>query len=138
MQKYKMLVLLNELCATSRSRSIGHLSHDDCCHLVTKLCPTLSRPHGLQPTRLLCPWDFPGKNTGLGCHFLLQGIQRLDARLQNWQVDSLPLRHKGGLPMIVIGSVCCHLALHFPFTHYIVLYCFSSLHIWETFCSSDN
>ena len=32
------------------------------------------QPHGLQPTRLLCPWDFPGKNTGVGCHFLLQGI----------------------------------------------------------------
>ena len=31
-----------------------------------------SRPHGTQPTRLLCPWDFPGKNTGVGCHFLLQ------------------------------------------------------------------
>ena len=31
-------------------------------------------PHGLQPTRLLCPWDFAGKDTGLGCHFLLQGI----------------------------------------------------------------
>ena len=30
--------------------------------------------HGLQPTRLLCPWDSPGKNTGAGCHFLLQGI----------------------------------------------------------------
>ena len=26
------------------------------------------------PTRLLCPWDFPGKNAGVGCHFLLQGI----------------------------------------------------------------
>ena len=32
------------------------------------------QPHGLQAARLLCPWDFPGKNTGLGCHFLLQGI----------------------------------------------------------------
>ena len=31
-------------------------------------------PHGLQPTRLLCSWDFPGKGTGVGCHFLLQGI----------------------------------------------------------------
>ena len=30
--------------------------------------------HGLYPTRLLCPWDSPGKNTGVGCHFLLQGI----------------------------------------------------------------
>ena len=28
-------------------------------------------PHGLQPTRLLCPWDFPGKCTGVGCHCLL-------------------------------------------------------------------
>ena len=27
-----------------------------------------------RPTRLLCPWDFPGKNTGVGCHFLLQEI----------------------------------------------------------------
>ena len=31
-------------------------------------------PHGLQSTRLLCPWDFPGKDTGVGCHFLLQWI----------------------------------------------------------------
>ena len=29
------------------------------------------RPHRRQPTRLLCPWDSPGKNTGVGCHFLL-------------------------------------------------------------------
>ena len=36
-----------------------------------QLCPTL-RPHRRQPTRLPCPWDSPGKNTGVGCHFLLQ------------------------------------------------------------------
>ena len=30
------------------------------------------RPHRQQPTRLLCPWDSPGQNTGVGCHFLLQ------------------------------------------------------------------
>ena len=34
-------------------------------------CPNL-RLHRWQPTRLLCPWDSPGKNTGVGCHFLLQ------------------------------------------------------------------
>ena len=33
------------------------------------------RPHGLQPTRLLRPWDSPGKNTGVGCHFLLQCVE---------------------------------------------------------------
>ena len=32
------------------------------------------QPHGLQPARLLCPWNSPGKNTGVGCHSLLQGI----------------------------------------------------------------
>ena len=32
------------------------------------------RPHELQPARLLCPWDFPCKNTRVGCHFLFQGI----------------------------------------------------------------
>ena len=30
------------------------------------------QPHRWPPTRLLCPWDSPGKNTGVGCHFLLQ------------------------------------------------------------------
>ena len=42
------------------------------------------RPHELQPSRLLCPWDSPGKNTGEGCHFLLQEIfptQRLNLSL---------------------------------------------------------
>ena len=32
------------------------------------------RPHGLQPTRLLLPWDFPGKSTGVGCHCLLRRL----------------------------------------------------------------
>ena len=32
------------------------------------------RPHGLQPTRLLRPWDFPGKSTGVGCHCLLRSF----------------------------------------------------------------
>ena len=33
------------------------------------------QPHRRQPNRLLCPWDSPGKNTGEGCHFLLQCIK---------------------------------------------------------------
>ena len=47
--------------------------HNPRC-LVTKPCLALSLPRGLSPTRLLCPWDFPGKNTRVGCHFFLQGI----------------------------------------------------------------
>ena len=41
--------------------------------LVAQLYLTL-RPNGLYPTSLLCPWDSPGKNTGMGCHSLLQKI----------------------------------------------------------------
>ena len=40
------------------------LSHFSCVHSV--------QPHRQQPTRLPHPWDSPGKNTGVGCHFLLQ------------------------------------------------------------------
>ena len=44
-----------------------------CMHIKSlQSCPTLHDPHGLQSTRLLCPWDSPGKNTGVGCRFLLQ------------------------------------------------------------------
>ena len=56
------------------------------------------RPHGLYLTRLLCPWDSPGKNTGVGCHFLLWvnfPTQGPKPRLLNWQVDSLVLNHLG-------------------------------------------
>ena len=46
---------------------------------------------------LLCPWDSPGKNTGMGCHFHPQGIFPTEGRnphllrLLHWQVGSLPL-----------------------------------------------
>ena len=57
-------------------------------------------PHRLQPVRLLCPWSFPGKNTRVGCHFLLQGIFPTERpnlhllRLLHWQAGSLPLSHR--------------------------------------------
>ena len=53
------------------------------------------------PTRLLYPWDFPGKNTGVGCHFLLQGISLTQGLnpcllcLLHWHVGSLPLSPLG-------------------------------------------
>ena len=55
----------------SRSSSNDGLRVPACS--VAQLCSTLC-PRGLKPTRLLCPWDSPGKNTGVGCHFLLQEI----------------------------------------------------------------
>ena len=56
------------------------------------------RPHGPYPARLLCPWIFPGKNTRVGCHFLVQGIsltQELNLCLLHWQAGSLSLNHQG-------------------------------------------
>ena len=44
-----------------------------CARSVTR-SPVTLRPRGLEPARLLCPWHSPGGNTGVGCHFLLQGI----------------------------------------------------------------
>ena len=45
-----------------------------CCYCccVTSVVSDSVRPHRWQPTRLPRPWDSPGKNTGVGCHFLLQ------------------------------------------------------------------
>ena len=48
-----------------------------CAFMHAKLlqsCLTLCDPHGSQPSRFLCPWDSPSKNTGVGCHALLQRI----------------------------------------------------------------
>ena len=39
------------------------------------------QPQGLQPARLLCPWNSPGKNTGVSCYFLLQGHNELTQNL---------------------------------------------------------
>ena len=71
---------------------------DPLTHLCACSVPSNSwQPHGLQPARLLCPQDSLGKNTGMGCHFLLQGIfltQRSNwclLHLLHCQVDSLPL-----------------------------------------------
>ena len=67
-------------------------------HAHAQSSDSATPPHGLQPTRLLCPGDFPGKSTGVGCYFLLQGIfltQRWNLCLLHWQADSLPSRHLG-------------------------------------------
>ena len=59
------------------------------------------RLHGLKPARLLCPWEFSGKNIGVGCHFLLWGIFPTQEsnlcllHLLHWQADSLPLAPPG-------------------------------------------
>ena len=66
-----------------------------CVHACSVMSNSL-QPHGLKPTNLLCPWDFPSKHTGVWCLFLLQGTfqtQRWDriACLQHEKAGSLSL-----------------------------------------------
>ena len=58
---------------------------------VAQSRPTCCRPHGLWSSRLLCPWDFSGKNAGAGCHFLPQGIF-LTQGLNPWLLSLLQCR----------------------------------------------
>ena len=64
--------------------------------LVAQSCPTPCDPMGCS-----LPWDFPGKHTGVDCHFLLQGIFPTQGsnscllHLLHWQADSLPLSYQG-------------------------------------------
>ena len=56
------------------------------------------RPHGLQFARIFCPWNSPGKNTGVGCHIILQGIfptQGLNLGLLDCRQMPYHLRHWG-------------------------------------------
>ena len=71
------------------------------CVCVCSVVSDTLRPQGLQLARLLCPWNFPGKNTGVGCYFLLQGIFPTQGsnphllRLLQWQMGSVGLYHLG-------------------------------------------
>ena len=55
--------------------------------ICAQSCPT-QRSYGLQPARLHCPWNSPGKHTGVGCHFLLQGV----FLIQGWNLRLLHCR----------------------------------------------
>ena len=60
----------NSPCLSRRETSVPALSQHVCYAMLSHF--SCVRPHRRQPTRLLHPWDSPGKNTGVGCHFLLQ------------------------------------------------------------------
>ena len=65
---------------------------------VSHLAISTLQPHGLQPARLLCPWDAPVKNTGVGSHSLLQGIfstPRIKPGSPPWQAESLQSEPSG-------------------------------------------
>ena len=70
------------------------------------IVPDSSRPHGLQPTRLLCPWDFPGKSTGVGCHCLLHWSHYFMANRWGNNGNSERLYVLGS--KITADGDCCH------------------------------
>ena len=72
------------------------------CRVLSVFCLVVSDSlwcHELYPARLLCVWDFPGKNTGVGCRFLLQGILLTQAGIEHGsptlQANSLPSEPPG-------------------------------------------
>ena len=77
-------------------------THTDCVHVWVHTQVQLFATPWTVATRPLCPWYFPGKNTGAGCHFLLQGIfltqgwiKPASLEFQHWQAGSLPFCHLG-------------------------------------------
>ena len=81
----------------------------------------LQRPHGLQPTRLLHPWDFPGKSTGVGCHCLLRNyVPESSKKVRNpmyllyvWERQPAMYQIFISLPLGLI-LIECHLPPCFP------------------------
>ena len=69
---------------TRHCRSPRVWGHRCPCMLSCLVVPDSRQPHGLWPARLLCPWDSPGKNTGVGCHFILEGF--FSTQGSNWHL----------------------------------------------------
>ena len=80
-----------------------------CVCVCTRLVVSDSlQPQGLYPARLLCPWNSPGKDIGVGCHALLQGIfptQGSEPEYPTLQVDPLLSEPPGNLRNTGVGSL---------------------------------
>ena len=79
------------------------------CVFFSQLCLIFLQPYGLQPARLLCPWNSPGENTGVGCVFLLQvlGVRFGSPPLQ---ADSSP-RVPPGKPEVKIEVIIIYMGM---------------------------
>ena len=77
------------------------------------------RPHGLQPSRLLHPWDFPGKSTGVGCHCLLHLPAEAQGKPKNTEVGSLTLLQQIFLTQeLNVGLLHCRRILYQGSPHF--------------------
>ena len=88
------------------------------------------QPHGLWPARLLWPWNFSGKDIGVGWHFLLQGIfltQGSNLHLLHWKADSLSLLYLNTFGIHRIFN----LFFYPPFLHHhclVIFFSFNNLY----------
>ena len=73
------LIKSSKLCVSS---PLGVYVPQEQVHVQSLSCVQLLQLHGLYPARLLCPCDFPGKNTGVDCHFLLLRIYLLNPGIE--------------------------------------------------------
>ena len=69
-----MCITLNEgkMSTIGEKFSKVHVNLQVCCVSEHSVVFHSLQPLGLWPARLLCPWNYPGRNIGVGCHFLLQ------------------------------------------------------------------
>ena len=89
---HQVVIGLGRKLSRVKEKSMQGAAAVGVCVLSCSVTSNSLRPHGL------CPWDFPGKNTRVRCHFLLQGIfltQGSNLWFLHWQTDSLTLCHLG-------------------------------------------
>ena len=97
---------------------------------VSQLCPILYDPVNGLATKFFCPWNSPGKNTGVGCHSLLQGIfptQGLNPHLLRCRQILYHLSHQGSSRTTIL--LCNH--------YLYLLFCCSNLP-WFFCCTSKR
>ena len=90
--------IIVELNITIRKLNLINIYESESINEVAQSCPTLSTPWTVAYQASVHPWDFPGKSTGVGCHFLLQGIfltQGLNSGLLHCRQTFYPLSHQG-------------------------------------------
>ena len=75
-------------------------------HAVVSVMSDSVRPSELQPARLLCPWDSPAKNTGVGGHALLQGF--FLTQIEPASLTYTLHRQAGSLPLVPLGELLVH------------------------------
>ena len=80
-----------------QEQTVAQIMNFCCCCQVASVVSNFVQPQRQQPTRLHCPWDFPGKATRVGCHCLLQDHELLIAKfrhkLKKVEETTRPFRH---------------------------------------------